>query len=178
MNKNYVKEYKGYKVPEGATHYNEGNMLWPECFINKNTGEVYKLDEPRIWVLSERVMPTTAIELPEEQSQEWVDGLPSVGCECLTLHKGDLVECLYVGKGIGEEYIYQVTSGCHRGEIDRLIGSPRFRPLKTQEQKDREAFASECAKYIDMPFDEGGQVVLTGVFYKLLDAGFKAPEGE
>jgi hypothetical protein len=170
MNKNYVKEYKGYKVPEGATHYNEGNMLWPECFINKNTGEVYKLDEPRIWVLSERVMPTTAIELPEEQSQEWVDGLPPVGCECEVKHGGSWVSSEVLRK-------HPITKCVAVMFLDsnhlKWTDGQHIRPLKTQEQKDREAFIESA-----MSLNDGAEMGKAELVLKMFDAGFKAPEGE
>tara|TARA_R100000951_G_C2648580_1_gene183514 strand:+ start:529 stop:1350 length:822 start_codon:yes stop_codon:yes gene_type:complete len=179
----YVKEYKGLSVPSGATHYSEdGETItfyrvgaprveryskplcaaddpWSSCLSNP-TNELPKIEEEKVGI-------------KKEPAQEWVDGLPPVGCDCLTLHKGDLVECLYVGKGIGEEYIYQVTSGCHRGEIDRLIGSPRFRPLKTQKEKDREAFELEAFKHFETGMSCHDLVKLLG------KAGFTAPkEGE
>tara|TARA_R100000541_G_scaffold30953_2_gene39847 strand:- start:9136 stop:9666 length:531 start_codon:yes stop_codon:yes gene_type:complete len=176
MSKNYVKEYKGHKVPEGATHCHE---------LGQGKVSFYKVGSPRVERYNEPLCsaddpwndcigdPTASEELPEESTQEWVDGLPPVGCECITLHKGDLVECLYVGKGLGEEYIYQVSSGSHRGEIDRLIGSPKFRPLKTQGQKDREAFIEKAMRLIDDA--EMGKAELV---CKMANKGFKAPEGE
>ncbi len=114
----------------------------------------------------------TVYSRPKVEPEVWVDGLPPVGTSCLTLHYGELVECLYVGKGLGEEFIYQVSSGCHRGEIDRLIGSPKFRPLKTQAEKDREEFhlkAFEIHKH-DMSCNEFATA--------LYDAGFTAPKAE
>jgi len=100
MSKNYVKEYKGHKVPEWATHCHE---------LGQGEVSFYKVGSPRV-------------------------------------------------------------------EIDRLIGSPKFRPLKTQEQKDREAFhmavidACMGIHKDDFNIDE-----IAGALYH---ADFKAPEGE
>jgi len=143
-----------------------GSTYDAEKWVNKYFERTGENEQDYIYAIEAGKKPQ------EPESKEWVDGLPPVGCECLTVHKGYLVECLYVGKGLGKEYIYQVSSGSHRGEIDRLIGAPRFRPLKTEKEKEREAFIDRARPLFD------GSLGWAELTAKMFDDGFKAPEGE
>ena len=101
--KKYVKEYKGHKVPEGATHYTESVYL---LFYRKNIRKdwVYFSDTLSNWTyanISEVSLNNKVIELPEAP-QEWNgEGLPPVGTECEVkyFHEGSLSwkECYIVG---------------------------------------------------------------------------------
>lgn len=134
--KNYVKEYKGYRFPEGATHFTEKTDKDYAAFWNNDI----------LWVLIDDIIeeypahgiPKSAIELPEA-NQEWGgEGLPPVGAECEISYDGSswckrLIN--YIGESIvvctnelGVELVYPTKD---------IV---RFRPLTTQKQKDREAF--------------------------------------
>jgi hypothetical protein len=55
-----------------------------------------------------------------------------------------------------------------------FIKDLKFRPLKTQEQKDREAFIEKAVEIMNNSIDDSQ----SGWAGALFDAGFKAPEGE
>ena len=114
---------------------------------------------------------------PEQptKAEEWDDGLPPEGVTCLAVHKSELVECKYIGKGIGEEFIYQVSSGNNRGAIDRLIGRPSFRPLKTAEEKKREYNYGEILKMLNLIHASDFCPVKAASV--LAHEGFTAPKG-
>lgn len=165
--KNYAKEYKGLKVPEGATHYNEANMLWPECFIDAKYGRVYEIDGNG-WKLSTKTMPITAVELPQVE-QEWNgEGLPPVGCECVMSYDGHNWSRCVINYSSAYTIVCTNESGI---ELNYSIkDTVVFRPLKTRKEKDREAFIVKCHSVTN----ELG-TNLCAAFGDLFDANFKAP---
>lgn len=170
--KKYVKEYKGYKVPKGATHY--GNSHPVAYFYKFNAVKIPFFYLNHEWKRSSACdvyIKDNLTELPEAP-QEWNgEGLPPVGCICSVMHKRQVVECKYIGEGLGDEFIYQIYSGDLQGIIGRCIGRPQFLPLKTQQEKDREAFI-ECVKQL-LPKSDTDDLILSG---KLFDLGFTAPK--
>lgn len=137
--KNYVKEFKGYKVPEGATHYNSESISYVEGFYKYDNNKViFAPAETLEWLIEDNPqwIPINAIELPEAP-QEW---MPEVGEEC------EVLDTCYAHPKHSEVkvkgfYNKQVWLTLPSGE-DRvvLIANCKFRPLKTQQEKDREAF--------------------------------------
>lgn len=132
--KNYVKEFKGYKVPKGATHFTDANETDHAAFWGNFV--MWVVDDSGIDKHSSDGIPQEAIELPEAE-QEWV---PEVGKSCLGLVpvnriKRDFLEVfvLFHFEGAG---IYAVK--CKQDS--RLYYCKVFKPLKTQEQKEREEF--------------------------------------
>lgn len=148
--KKYVKEYKGYKVPEGATHFTEKTDKDHAAFWNNDI----------LWVLIDDIIeeypahgvPKSAIELPEAKQKrggkEWNgEGLPPAGTECEISCDGRtwckrLIN--YIGKNIvvctnelGVEIAYPIKD---------IV---RFQPVTTQEQKDREAFVDKALEEIE-----------------------------
>jgi len=114
----------------------------------------------------------------EPESKEWDgEGLPPIGCECEGLW-------LQVPDGGSPEW----TKGRLKGGYDSKIWfgtsdfieivvpahNIKFRPLKTQEQKDREAFIDACFAVSCALHNNANE----HAFNDLFDAGFKAPEGE
>lgn len=69
-NKNYVKKFKGFDVPEGATHFNESNMLYPSAFYDAADGTMFKVGDGR-WKAANGSIPSTAIELPTIPKINW-----------------------------------------------------------------------------------------------------------
>ena len=55
------------------------------------------------------------------------------------------------------------------------IDNSEIRPLKTQEQKDREAFIEACFSKSKRAQENS---YITNIFEDLFNSGFKAPEGE
>ena len=117
----------------------------------------------------------------KEPIQEWVDGLPPVGCECFVEYPyddgcfkpfhGKKVTILgYCSDSDGESVF---TAHGSNGFI--ALYANGFRPLKTQEQKDREAFIEWANKATNA---DGKDHTVVDLFNDLFDAGFKAPEGE
>lgn len=143
--KNYVKEFKGYKVPEGATHFNDGGQLKP-AFYKNVSGEWFCMLAVNDNHWGQVGMPPyTVIELPEAK-QEWDgEGLPPVGTECEIRYRGDsdFLKCIinYISESI---VVCTDESGAERAYA--IKGIARFRPVTTQEQKDREAFIDDCLK--------------------------------
>lgn len=197
--KNYVKEYKGHKVPEGASCFVEACEAYRSHF-GKTVGGVdyvFVVDsEDKEWSEISGILPLSvrgAVELPEEPTQEWVDGLPPIGTACeITDYWNDFERPVNLNDG--QEVKILMNYKCPRTGTDGVIftwiegadnvrtewtGNERhFRPLKTQEQKDREAFIEKGLESYD-----NCEAKLFVDYVKLLlgrmfDDGFKAPEGE
>lgn len=184
--KNYVKEYKGHKVPEGATHWQESSSDCYMAFIKKNKkGEASSLyfvnDEGNEcfhyelvlneWMSDKGIISCEVscddIELPE--AQEWNgEGLPPVGTVCeVNIGATDVFEVatiMYISNQI-------VISSVGGHEFSSQASITKFRPLKTQQEKDREAFV-ECVKQL-LPKSDTDDLILSG---KLFDLGFTAPK--
>jgi hypothetical protein len=185
MKKNYVKEYKGYKVPEGATCFVEASSFNSNHF-GKEVGGVEFIfciddNEPEWYEVSAISTPLSqrgAIELPEAP-QEWNgEGLPPVGTVCeYQVHRSQFGKCLVMGyfEGLVWMTSHHETSpysGCHT----TLVGSTlTFRPLKTQQEKDREAFIDAARKATNADVND---VVATDIFDDMYHAGFTAPKAD
>ena len=102
---------------------------------------------------------------PEVKPEVWV---PSSGKNCEAFHKNSWAKCFYVGVDVNGEHVYQVDSEF------AMYGNRLniFRPLKTQEEIEREAFEMEAFKLF-----ETGMSCHTLV--KLMSsARFTAPKGD
>lgn len=162
--KNYVKEYKGYKVPEGATHWlNNGFAKW---FDNKSIS-VIGYFQGATWKKCYCGMPQNAIELPEAKQErkgkEWEGkGLPPAGTECEISYDGRPWKKCFIN--YSSESIVVFTNELGAELVYSTKGIARFRPVTTQEQKDREAFIDNCLKATagNEPYK---------VFHDLYDAG-------
>lgn len=174
MSKNYAKEYKGHKVPEGATHCDDARSMFyketNEAVFSCEFGEL-------IWVDTDFLDVTANIhlkELPEEPAQEWNgEGLPPVGCECeMTSDDGKwvLVEIIAVHIGFAHGWHDSARAVYYSDDASD------FRPVKTQEQKDREAFIDRVMTGISI--DVKHATIAHNIAEQLFDAGYKAPEGE
>lgn len=177
-----VKEYEGHKVPEGATHYQASYQDLYAGFYKKvfDSWFFFNCSNTDGWVLvssADDNLHGCSIELPEQPMPSKAEWVPVVGKECEVMHYGELLSCKYIGKGIGEEYVYQIASGSKRGVLDRLIGISGFRKPKTAEEKKREAFKAAVSDAIyksqSTYYDR-----LEKISCVLFDAGFTAPEGE
>ena len=127
--KNYVKEYKGHKVPEGAEEYQEKNGDWFRGFYKESDDALFFYsceDDNPSWRLigcaSSEVKPSHTIPLPEV-TQEWNgEGLPPVGCECeVNIGATDVFEAatiMYISNQIvisdvgGHEFSSQASAAC------------------------------------------------------------------
>lgn len=72
-----VKTYKGYDVPEGATHYGAKTWDWTEAFYNMNDHTCFLAGEDDKWDHFDNSR-NDLIKLPQEPEQ-W---MPEVGEEC------------------------------------------------------------------------------------------------
>lgn len=82
--KNYVKEYKGHKVPEGAMYYGQDTEKYCEGWymVDESSGKIkYQPIDGSRWDFGHYGMPDSAIELPEESDLDikWGDA-PECGC--------------------------------------------------------------------------------------------------
>lgn len=169
--KNYVKEYKGHKVPEGATHWLvNGFAKWDD---NKSIS-VIGCFQGATWKKCSYGMLPNAIELPEAE-QEWNgEGLPPIGAVCeYQVHKSKFGKCLVMGyfEGLVWMTSHHETSPYSGSHTTLVESTLTFRPLKTQQEKDREAFV-ECVKQL-LPKSDTDDLILSG---KLFDLGFTAPK--
>ena len=178
--KNYVKEYKGFQVPEWATHVSDFPTPQPIEFYRAiggehqffNTGAVNPVwcksvfNEPNKW----------EIELPEAP-QEW---MPEIGEECeyeSIGHHDGFEWCIFQGLMSDGAYIIEyhhhtsptMTTCC---PFDPKLTT--FRPLKTQREKEREAFIDSVnGVFSDGEFDRHDLVLIAA---KLFEERFTAPK--
>lgn len=136
--KNYVKEFKGYKVPEGAVYYNEGCGIHQEGFWSErdDLGKAHFISTKGGRFTHKKFnLPNIAIELPEAE-QVW---MPEVGVEC---EAAKYSFCLHWSKCVVNFFgkrkcIITFKDGSEEAFITKDMV---FRPLKTQEEKEREEF--------------------------------------
>ena len=107
------------------------------------------------------------------EDKEWDGkGLPPVGCEC-EFNYGPDHERNHWHKvkivAITDRFFIYTQEGLVEEEVDQ-IESVTFRPLKTQEEKDREAFAELLLSHYN-----GGETFLD-MADSMINAGFTAPK--
>lgn len=192
-----VKEFCGYQVPEGATHYNSQSNGWHEgfykykdgCFLFCNAG----FNE---WTGSHaemKLLPEGCVELPDqppsepEQTKEWE---PTIGDKIVVDFKGhtaglseseasiDSSEVTFIKTvdSINGSRFFVVESGF----TVHVFRSHFFRELKTEKEKKLEVFAH---KVLEVYMDSEASINdsdLNVLIDKLFEAGceFTAPEGE
>lgn len=181
--KNYVKEYRGYKVPEGATHFTGQADKNHAAFWNNDIAWV--LIDDIIEDYPAHAIPKSAIELPEAE-QEWNgEGLPPIGTECvmdehgheylfsantqgLTKITGDTV-LIVIGHCIrhdnGTDLVTLMAKDSSNIKGFTTINPDYLKPSKTQQEKDREAFhlkafevhkfGMDCNEFADALFNAG-----------------------
>ena len=168
--KKYVKEYKGHKVPDGAKYYNDRS----KCFYNEGKDKYYHCEVSNGWRTCMRssvaASSSNTTELPESP-QEW---MPKVGVECEGYFENmigytDWHEVRILTK---ENYKYAVA--CQGNDF--LSWCENVRPLKTAEEKKREAFyLSVVDACMGIHKDDFNVDEIAGVLYH---AGFTAPKAE
>jgi hypothetical protein len=158
--KNYVTEYMGHKVPEGATHYQPNCEFYNEAFWDKDNniwiiGIVFK------WLPS-KMKPFNLIELPEA---EWE---PVTGEECEYSQSPINAKCKNWHKDI---FIYK------HGDLVWLSGGGiittknlNFRPLSSVEELEREEFIRLALYHCYNGLESGNMAAA------MFDAGFTAPK--
>ena len=183
--KNYVKEYKGYKVPDGATHtIGLGN------FYKVVRGEVYYFDNVGEFVLSNaghRYLKENLEPLPKAPQVWNGEGLPPIGtvCECFVWTNFAGGEKRWVPRPV-IGYSKTSMSETHMGKAGIVIDScerdgqfifcDEFRPLKTQREKDREAFVKGLVKVLNSVPNGTSLSDLHAMAEKAYDAGYTAPK--
>tara|TARA_R110000744_G_scaffold246942_1_gene363446 strand:+ start:13599 stop:14150 length:552 start_codon:yes stop_codon:yes gene_type:complete len=179
--KKYVKEYKGYKVPDGASCFVESCGGYENHFGKTVNGVdyVFAVDNKKPeWVVISNILPLSSrptIELPEA-SQEW---MPEVGANCdavwLELPDGGGNDfCAVTIKGyFGDDVWFSKVNGAGYSEVMKVTDC-KFRPLKTQQEKDREAFIKLALKLGEQQFDKG--ISIDDVYGNMFDKGFTAPK--
>ena len=182
--KNYVKVYEGHAVPEGATHFGgKHDRTREDLFYRSNGREVFIFGGWR-GTFSNR---GDLIELPEAP-QEWDgEGLPPVGVECIVNITEGVCGLSDQELKLNGEKVSVISNVKNKRGFDVTVfeiseggvfcfSSKLFRPLKTQQEKDREAFVAELdliarEARVDM------NVASRLHFYNLLfEAGFTAPK--
>jgi hypothetical protein len=169
-----VTEFEGHKVPEGATKYQPDSGRFHESFWDDN-GNVWVIGIAERWVRVGSLIPQDLIELPaqQEDNAEWVP----TG-RCVHIYGGGMAtrqekEVTIVGIDKDGFYVFQ------NDKSTRYYSDPasEFRPLKTDEQKAKEAFKAAVCKAIhesDSTYNDRLSKITEVLFY----AGFTAPEGE
>ena len=181
---NYVKEYMGHKVPDGATHARE----FCGGSIEFYKSGFYFRQADHSWRRQTRVENFhESTELPQEpESKEWVDGLPPAGCECeaawLELPDGggnDFCKVLIKAYYDNEVWFFKINGVDGYSEVVKITDC-EFRPLKTEKEKEREAFIEKANLKVTRGYmvDQATGSNLMEIFGDMFDAGFKAPEGE
>ena len=110
---------------------------------------------------------------PVEDKVRWVGkGLPPIGCECEALDTlmAHPKYCLVKIKGFYNKQVWLTSEA----GVDLVLftGDLKFRPLKTQKEKDRDAFIELATN----TYYEG--TMCTDMAAALFDAGFTAPKAE
>ncbi|WP_339892144.1 hypothetical protein [uncultured Alteromonas sp.] len=179
--KKYVKEYKGYKVPEGATHFVEKSSSYMNHFckvvdgleyvfsVDAENPEWYEISD--VWPLSVRNL----FELPEAQ-QEWNgEGLPPVGVEC---EIAKVCDALCWNKGAVDFYGKEKCIITFRDgrEAAFILNRVLFRPLKTQQEKDLEEFIETVSWYTEGTLLEKDDPEVLMFIKNMFDAGCAAPK--
>jgi hypothetical protein len=174
--KNYVKEYKGHKVPEGAKYYQEEKSGFMEAFFKTVDGQLmYSLPVDGImWEADNLRMSDHVIELPEAKRE------PVVGKECeaawLELPDGgsnDFRRVMIKGY-FGDEVWFSKVNGVDRYDEVLRVTNCTFRPIKTQQEKDREAFIEDASRVM---FNSDNKTFVNDISLgALFDAGFTAPK--
>ena len=190
--KNYVKKYKGYDVPEGATHYGPDIEEYCEGWymVNEDSGEIkFQNIDGKLWHLNHYCIPDSAIELPEEPIAEW---MPEVGQECEVtdhwndferpdnLKDGQKVKILmsYRCPKTGTDgVIFTWIEGADNIRTEWTGNEKHFRPLKTKEEKEREAFIKSFMSALSEETNkEFWGKNYDGIISDLIKSGFTAPK--
>tara|TARA_R110000851_G_scaffold88070_3_gene192181 strand:+ start:396 stop:914 length:519 start_codon:yes stop_codon:yes gene_type:complete len=167
--KNYVKEYRGYDVPEGATHYiDAANLLFYRKNIRKDW--VYFSESLTGWTyanISKLSLDARATELPEAvKDAEWE---PVVGEECNHIYSAgsDATKVFIVGIDKKGNYVFQGDgSDCYYSDPIHF-----FVPLKSAKDLEREAFFAAVRK----AFTGIDVINLADITSTLFNADFTAP---
>jgi hypothetical protein len=159
--KNYVKVFNGHEVPEGSTHQASDTsfVLFAKWIGNHPVFFDVRNDS---WVEDKLIGRHFFKELPEA---EWE---PVFGEECEVWHGEEWMKCLLIGKGLEDHYIYQLTE-VYRFELNGDHDLKAFRPLKTQHEKDREAFFEKALVV-------SKKLSIDDFLSELFDVGFTAPK--
>lgn len=117
----------------------------------------------------------------EPESKEWDgEGLPPIGCECEYKsdgHHDGFHWCIFQGLMSDGSYIIEYHHHTSPSMTTCCPFDPsltKFRPLKTDKEKDREAFIEKAVEIMNSSIDDSQ----AGWAAALFDADFKAPEGE
>ena len=168
--KKYVKEYKGHKVPEGAAHYLDGNRFFYNadkvlCFDTKRPQEGWR---KTIF----HGIASEATPLPEAP-QEW---MPAVGDECECLDRL-LAHPRYCFAKVKAFYNGQVWLTSEAGvDLVLNIRDVKFRPLKTQQEKGREAFIEAAKICTEGTLLDNDDPEVVAFIENLISAEFTAPK--
>ena len=142
--KNYVKEFDGQSVPKGSKYYSKADINQKSYFYDKNCIPV---GDKSAFVIRH----SDLTELPEAP-QEWNgEGLPPVGVECIINITEDVRGLSDQELKLNGEKVSVISNVKNKRGFDVTVfeiseggvfcfSSKLFRPLKTQQEKDREAF--------------------------------------
>ena len=120
-----VKKYKGFDVPEGATHYHdEYRRFYKDC--ERVSFSDFLGDQWSNWTASLHVnMPIECVKLPQEPEAY----MPKAGEECeMLIIKWEPVMPLFVGEQV---VVVEIATA----EISYSISAMEFRPIKTEREK-------------------------------------------
>jgi hypothetical protein len=168
-----VKEFKGHKVPDGATHYAEENgACWGDSFLKKVDGKwLFKYVSTESGEFSPcHKLPDHAIEIPEEFK-------PEMGKDCEVFIDLEWVVCCFVGINFNGDYVFYKYEGSNGAGFHPTHNIENFRPLQTEEEKAREAFMDAgTVSYLDCEDANVNDHDLELLLGQMFEDGFKAPE--
>jgi len=137
-----VKKFKGYDVPEGATHYEAAKGLYKDAFAKKEPSGGwlwYMAGMSDVWSYAGDPLHNF-VELPQEPETF----MPKVGEECefkSSTKSESWWEGLYVGPARDGLHVVQETNGAGVYARKGFV----FRPLKTEREKVIEwALTQDC----------------------------------
>jgi hypothetical protein len=169
-------EYWNEVAPDGATHF-----MYSEKFVKWVDGVewAFHASSSRKWKQSfcgwslqqyfdcgDYIMPKPT----KPAAQEWDgEGLPPVGCECEV--KGAVenwCKCKIVAHHKSRA-VFFCDHWAHESDYDALPAS-NFRPIRSQEQREREEIINAAVKVIDVKFGSPRSIYV-GYCESLYDAG-------
>jgi hypothetical protein len=167
--KNYVTEYKGNKVPEGATHYaSHENEVFCVLFAKWIGNHPVFFDVRNdSWVEDKLIGRHFFKELPEAKWE------PIVGEECNHIYSAgsDATKVFIVGIDKKGNYVFQGDgSDCYYSDPIHF-----FVPLKSAKDLEREAFKTSVSEAVHKSTSTYNDR-LEKISSVLFDAGFTAPK--
>ncbi|MEH6451265.1 MAG: hypothetical protein V7765_21565 [Oleispira sp.] len=172
-----MKDIKWEDAPEWADRLMECRFVKYWCSVERYTEVGLNKDSDLFKIGGVTIGDLSLIEMRPEQQEDNAGWLPVVGeeCEVKYFHESEYKweKCFVIGNTKDDKcFVINVYHDDSLHFAFKQSGSLEFRPLKTDEQKDKEAFDLKAYKVYRscMTYNEFATA--------LFKAGFTAPEGE